>query len=234
MWFGFFLINIMETKYKSCVRVGIITIALISLTLLVAGLLRDPLVEPITSLTQSPEQPPLSTEQPSILPQSTQTAWVSFESKKDTGLRLDVQFTYPSTWFQKGSRDSGPRSIVQFFDRTKYSSECETMGNKTNCSEMGEVARISITGPSLIAPEIDYENQKSEKVTIDGRVAAKVSGTVKPESSGHIASSGQVETRVIVENLDRQQRYEFIMVTEDAVQKEAFNEIIKSTKFKVK
>lgn len=156
---------------------------------------------------------------------------MSFDSKKDTGLALGVQFNYPATWLQNGSRDSGTVSVVPFFDKNKYSKKCETAGDgSVNCPETGIVARIIVNNSSYAATKATYEDQKNEKITIDGQVGVKISGIVKSENFNHVALVGQRETKAIVTGLGGQQ-YEFIMITENSAQDELFNEIIKTTKF---
>ncbi len=158
-------------------------------------------------------------------------SWMSFDSKKDTGLALGVQFNYPATWLQNGSRDSGTVSVVPFFDKNKYSKKCETAGDgSVNCPETGIVARIIVNNSSYAATKATYEDQKNEKITIDGQVGVKISGIVKSENFNHVALVGQRETKAIVTGLGGQQ-YEFIMITENSAQDELFNEIIKTTKF---
>jgi hypothetical protein len=161
-------------------------------------------------------------------------SWMSFDSKKDTGLSLGVRFNYPATWSQNGSRDSDAVSIVPFFDKSKYSKQCKFINNgATSCFETGGVAQIVVSNSSHVASKINYGDQKSEKITIDGQIGTKISGIVKEENLNHIASVGQKETRVVLTGFEGQ-RYEFIMVTENPTQNELLNEIIKSTIFENK
>lgn len=142
-----------------------------------------------------------------------------------------MQFNYPATWLQNGSRDGGAVSAVPFFDKSRYLKKCETASNRAvNCRETGLVAQVLVSGSSYVAPKVSYENQKSEKVMIDGRTGTKISGIVKSEDLSHIALVGQKETRVDITESGGT-HYAFIMVTESASQDELFNEIIRSTNF---
>lgn len=142
-----------------------------------------------------------------------------------------MQFNYPATWLQNGSRDGGAVSAVPFFDKSRYLEKCETASNgAVNCRETGLVAQVIVSGSSYVAPKVSYENQKSEKVMIGGRTGTKISGIVKLEDLSHTALVGQKETRVDITESDGT-HYAFIMVTESTSQDELFNEIIRSTNF---
>ena len=146
-------------------------------------------------------------------------------------MNFGVRFNYPTIWLQNGSRDGGAISTVPFFDKSKYLKKCETASNRAvNCRETGLVAQVLVSGSSYVTPKVSYENQKSEKVMIDGRTGTKISGIVKSEDLSHIALVGQKETRIDITESDGT-HYAFIMVTESASQDELFNEIIRSTIF---
>ncbi len=213
----------MEHKQRGALYVGLGLVLIFGLTLAVTFYLDR--TTPSETSTNS-QNLPQSKEGP-----RESNPWMSFDSKKDTGLALGVQFNYPAAWLQNGSRDSGTVSVVPFFDKDKYSKKCETVSNgSVNCPETGLVAQIIVSNSSYAAPKTTYKDQKNEKITIGGQVGVKISGVVKSESLSHVASVGKKETRVIVMGLDNQQ-YEFVMITENSAQDEIFNEIIKTTTF---
>lgn len=213
----------MEHHSKKILYIGLGLVLIFGLILVVTSYFdQGNRSEKLTSIQIPPQQKEVLLEN---------KPWMSFDSKKDTGLTLGVQFNYPGTWLQHGSRDSGVVSVVPFFDKNKYSKKCESANNgSVSCTETGVVARVIVSNSSYTVPSVTYEDQNNEKITIDGQVGAKISGVVKSESLSHVASVGQRETRAIVTRLDGQQ-YEFVMITENSTQDELFNEIIKTTKF---
>ena len=213
----------MEHQQKRVLFIGLGLVLIFGLTLVITSYFDRVAPSQISVSDQTLIQPKEKLQESKL--------WMDFDSKKDTGLTLDIQFRYPATWIQNGSRDSGAVSVVPFFDKNKYSKKCETVSNgSVICPETGLVAQLVISNSSYTDSKVTYKEQKSEKVTVDGRAGTKILGVVKSENLSHIALVGQKETRVVVEGVDGQ-RYEFVMVTENSTQDELFNEIINSTKF---
>lgn len=212
----------MEHRQKGVLIVGLGLVFIFGLILVAASYLDRSTPSGTSSNNQALPQPKEESQD--------NKTWISFDSRKDTGLKSQISFEHPSTWVQKGSMDGDSSSTVPFYDVERYNRSCDKDSRGvTICNVTGQVALVQVSTPSNIPKKISYNNETTKNITVNGYQGVVATGVIKADGNSFVATQGQREKVLTI--VDKKgNRFVFAMTVNDEASEILFSEIVKTIK----